>query len=128
MSQVHPLANFPFKVTLKDGTVRHTNLLSLTHGRIISLHVPGEYQRISLDDIAIIEIDDYSYQEEIKDEQPYIETVEVSKVRNYNPKYGENKVCKCGHIYYRHFDTYDEMEPVGCKYCPCFDFVPGPKQ
>jgi calcineurin-like phosphoesterase family protein len=41
-----------------------------------------------------------------------------SKV-TYNPKYGDERLCKCGHPYYRHFDTYDNMEPVGCKYCQC---------
>lgn len=41
----------------------------------------------------------------------------------YDPKYGDNRICKCGHIYYRHFDTYDGMEPVGCKYCGCQNFI-----
>lgn len=30
---------------------------------------------------------------------------------------------ECGHAYYRHFDTYDDMLPVGCKYCGCETFV-----
>ena len=30
--------------------------------------------------------------------------------------------CQCGHVYYRHFDTYDYMYPVGCKYCDCAEF------
>ena len=30
-----------------------------------------------------------------------------------------DRLCKCGHPYYRHFDTYAEMDPVGCKYCHC---------
>jgi hypothetical protein len=34
----------------------------------------------------------------------------------------ENKICKCGHTYYRHFDTYQKMKPVGCKYCQCWEF------
>jgi len=44
----------------------------------------------------------------------------------YDPKYGENKICTCGHPYYRHFDTYEDMEPVGCKYCGdrCDGFLP----
>lgn len=36
----------------------------------------------------------------------------------YDPKYGDDRMCKCGHRYYRHFDTYDRMSAVGCKYCP----------
>lgn len=35
----------------------------------------------------------------------------------YNPHYGDDKLCKCGHTYYRHYDTYENMSPVGCKYC-----------
>lgn len=37
--------------------------------------------------------------------------------RAYKPEFGDNRVCVCGHPYYRHFDTYEEMYPVGCKYC-----------
>ena len=25
----------------------------------------------------------------------------------------------CGHPYHRHFDSYDDMRAVGCKYCDC---------
>lgn len=35
----------------------------------------------------------------------------------YNPGFGDERLCECGHSYYRHFDTYEDMEPVGCKYC-----------
>lgn len=39
----------------------------------------------------------------------------------YTPAYdgnvGEGTLCECGHPYYRHFDTYDSMAPIGCKYC-----------
>ena len=54
------------------------------------------------------------------------ETMLVARVRNaiqkatereYDPAYGSERLCTCGHIYYRHFDTYDHMRPVGCKYC-----------
>lgn len=52
--------------------------------------------------------------------EPYIKnTVEVSV---YNPEYGDNRICCCGHKYYRHFDTYEDMAAVGCKYCPCDTF------
>jgi hypothetical protein len=37
--------------------------------------------------------------------------------KGYDPKFGDNRLCLCGHPYYRHFDTYEEMAPVGCKYC-----------
>jgi hypothetical protein len=57
-----------------------------------------------------------------KPEKPYIITKKVVTDRHYNPNYGDNRICTCGHPYYRHFDTYDEMFPCGCKYCSCGTF------
>ena len=34
----------------------------------------------------------------------------------------DDLMCKCGHPYYRHFDSYEDMEFVVCKYCGCRDF------
>lgn len=56
-------------------------------------------------------------------DKPYIERTVTTVVWAYNPDYGNDRKCQCGHDYYRHFDTYDEMEPVGCKYCHCDEFV-----
>lgn len=36
---------------------------------------------------------------------------------SYDPNFGNDIMCQCGHVYRRHFDTYDNMAPVGCKYC-----------
>ena len=55
-------------------------------------------------------------------EKPYIEKVVELIKRSYNPNYGDDRICKCGHAYYRHFDTYEEMSDAGCKYCPCGTF------
>lgn len=55
-------------------------------------------------------------------EQPYVEVLSIKINRKYNPKYGDNRKCKCGHSYYRHFDSYEEMAVIGCKYCECFYF------
>ena len=44
------------------------------------------------------------------------------KNEQYNSKFGDDKLCKCGHTYYRHFDSYDDMYPIGCKYCKCRRF------
>lgn len=43
-------------------------------------------------------------------------------LRQYNSSYGDKKICNCGHTYYRHFDSYENMKPVGCKYCGCYEF------
>jgi hypothetical protein len=62
------------------------------------------------------------------EEKPYIITkkrVTVTTVK-YNPKYGDARLCTCEHTYERHFDTYEEMSPIGCKYCRCRKFIPAP--
>lgn len=58
-----------------------------------------------------------------KDQLPYIITERIVLDMAYNPEYGDNRMCICGHAYIRHFDPYEEMEPAGCKYCGCFEFV-----
>jgi len=55
-------------------------------------------------------------------EQPYLYSANIETERQYNPKYGNDRICKCGHPYHRHFDNYEEMEAVGCKYCQCWEF------
>lgn len=40
----------------------------------------------------------------------------------YDKDFGDDKLCKCGHPYHRHFDSYEDMEPTGCKYCKCLSF------
>jgi len=54
---------------------------------------------------------------------PYLQKISVRTKYYYNPKYGDNRVCKCGHTYDRHFDSYEDMYPIGCKYCQCMEFV-----
>ena len=58
----------------------------------------------------------------MSNEKPYLVEFEVIKREKYNPKYGDERVCECGHSYYRHFDTYDDMNNCGCKYCGCVQF------
>jgi hypothetical protein len=55
-------------------------------------------------------------------ELPYVISVRTVVEKHYNPKYGDDRICKCSHEYYRHFDTYENMHAIGCKYCPCSDF------
>ena len=59
----------------------------------------------------------------MSDEKPYLIKRVVEYYEVYNPNYGDDRVCTCGHPYYRHFDTYEEMLNIGCKYCPCYHFV-----
>ena len=59
----------------------------------------------------------------INNEPPYLIETVVTKHLKYNRKYGNDRLCQCGHTYYRHFDSWDDMENVGCKYCPCCTFI-----
>lgn len=54
--------------------------------------------------------------------KPYIEISKVITLEKYNPMFGDDRICECGHKYYRHFDSYEDMNPSGCKYCVCFRF------
>ena len=40
---------------------------------------------------------------------------------NYDPS-KDDKLCKCGHIYYTHVDPQGNTNPVGCKLCNCGGF------
>jgi hypothetical protein len=57
----------------------------------------------------------------MNEQTPYLTKTTVC----YNPHYGDDRICKCGHSYTRHFDSYENNEPVGCKYCACHTFVEG---
>jgi len=54
--------------------------------------------------------------------EPYIKIERTVIELKYNPQYGDKRICICGHTYYRHFDTYEDMLAVGCKYCMCREF------
>lgn len=55
-------------------------------------------------------------------EKPYLKKRVSRTEYSYNPDFGDDRMCECGHPYYRHFDTYENMAVTGCKYCPCFWF------
>ena len=55
-------------------------------------------------------------------QSPYIMEEETITHKRYNPYYGLERICECGHTYDRHFDSYEDMDAVGCKYCDCFTF------
>ena len=59
-----------------------------------------------------------------KPSEPYIEGLTIGRDCEWNPKYYEHTDCECGHSYYRHFDTYEQMDAIGCKYCQCNHFKP----
>jgi hypothetical protein len=69
-------------------------------------------------------ISEYENNKEIENEieNPYLFVLDINKSMKYNPKYGDDRICKCGHVYHRYFDSYDYMENVGCKYCNCDTF------
>lgn len=56
------------------------------------------------------------------EENPYLHKKVVTWYDVYNPNYGDDRICQCGHPYHRHFDSYEDMANVGCKYCICTVF------
>ena len=54
-------------------------------------------------------------------DSPYLITYKAEL--NYNPAFGDDRICKCGHEYEKHFDPYDNYERTGCKYCECLTFI-----
>ena len=64
------------------------------------------------------------FKEVIMSEKPYIADARVIVDLKYNPNYGDHRLCLCGRPYHRHFDSYDAMRNVGCKYCCCFQYLP----
>lgn len=55
---------------------------------------------------------------------PYNYVVSVMIERGWNKHYNQSAKCQCGHEYNRHFDSYEEMDAIGCKYCICDEFKP----
>jgi hypothetical protein len=47
-----------------------------------------------------------------KDQPPYLVTKKIVMQRffAYNPEYSDDRVCRCDRPYYRHFDTYENMD------------------
>lgn len=60
--------------------------------------------------------------EHIKDGLAFLEATDADAPGRYNASYGDSRVCECGHPYHRHFDSHEDMAPVGCKYCGCYKF------
>jgi len=56
-------------------------------------------------------------------ELPYLIELEIKRIMKYNPNYGDDRICNCGHPYHRHFDWMENNAAVGCKYCDCYDFT-----
>lgn len=70
---------------------------------------------------SLKDVDSLHLMEEGKS-QPYLEGFGIIKVSKYNPDFGDDRTCECGHSYHRHFDSYEDMDAVGCKYCVCRTF------
>jgi hypothetical protein len=60
--------------------------------------------------------------EPFRTDGPYLISYSVERVLSYNPAFGNDRLCECGDPYDRHFDSYEDMYPCGCKYCGCREF------
>jgi hypothetical protein len=51
-----------------------------------------------------------------------VDELEERIARLWDPNHDQNAECECNHVYNRHFDGYDDMRAIGCKYCECDTF------
>lgn len=109
------------KVKLK---VEELGTLGGRHVGIFYLDRNAEYHEIRDEFVRLIE------QEEIVNYSgtPPAISEEDQLAEQYDANFGDNKLCLCGHPYYRHFDTYDNMSAIGCKYCTHFTDKHGPHE
>ena len=108
--------------------VKYGTPLPKGHGRLIDADYKVSSDGRTIDAVCgyiaptIIEAD-REQGEKMKEEKPYIVETITMQNKKYNPNYGDLRMCVCGHTYYRHFDPWDDMEAVRCKYCGCEEFI-----
>jgi len=56
--------------------------------------------------------------EDLKIQKPYIETYRLTLQKEYDPNFGDQKVCQCGHNYDMHFPAFSK-KITSCKFCNC---------
>jgi hypothetical protein len=114
------IASFAANInTILHGKVRlKVDELGSLGGRYVGIFYldrNSEYHDIRDEFVRLIE------QEEVvsHSDMSYVpaSSTEDEIAEQYDENFGDNKLCECGHPYYRHFDTYDNMSAVGCKYC-----------
>lgn len=98
------------KVRLK---VEELGVLGGRHVGMFYLDRNAEYHEIRDEFMRLIEQEEYV----LHNDTSYVPAEEDAIAEQYDEQFGDNKLCLCGHPYYRHFDTYDNMSAIGCKYC-----------
>lgn len=83
---------------------------ALTRYRILLRHVDDMEEMVEV----------LSYGQDVQDMEAILRKINRTLV--YDPNFGDDIECACGHSYYRHFDWAENNAPVGCKYCGCFNF------
>jgi len=91
----------------KDENGEYLIPIDLPVDVIATLAIAAHEERMTLNEFLVTKITEYCKQ-----------VIEECRTK-YNPNFGDDRTCNCGHPYYRHFDTYEEMFPCGCKYCEC---------
>ncbi len=71
---------------------------------------------------ATVKLLGYKVKRTVEHGMTFLTIIDPNEPVRYNECYGDDRLCKCGHPYYRHFDSYEDMAPVGCKYCGCGEF------
>ena len=85
----------------------------------VEIELPKHYARLV---IRILENHSSSDVNELRQIGETVSLIEDMVNRLWDSERDQLEKCKCGHAYERHFDSYEDMYPVGCKYCECWTF------
>lgn len=85
----------------------------------IEISIPKDYARLIK---RVMENYQSSDVRELRKIGDIVSQLENEINRQWNPERDQKAKCKCSHIYERHFDSWEDMRPVGCKYCECGEF------
>jgi hypothetical protein len=105
-------------------TLEGINALKIFLAHWLETRIDSNYPGMSINSSR--EPEELPVSESLTEESPYIRYTVIRRTGLYNSEYGDSRVCTCGHSYYRHFDTYEHMAPIGCKYCGCREFKEAP--
>jgi hypothetical protein len=86
---------------------------------IVEINIPVDYARLL---VRVLESHESSSVRDLRRICDMVIDIQNKIDRIWNPDHDQNAWCQCGHIYSRHFDGYEDMAAVGCKYCECYTF------
>lgn len=85
----------------------------------VKINIPVDYAKLI---VRVLENHESSSVHDLRRIGDIVTGIQSKIDRLWDENHDQNAKCECGHIYNRHFDGYEDMAAVGCKYCECFTF------